>query len=127
MSDVVAKEYQEKCDQVSKNIKQMFADQAAAAQVCIFYFQNCTTQLFQAPWDKDHFSDLVTKWVAACDQPFIAVNRPEFRDMVRYAALHPADKRLSIPKGDTVKSKIRAMETEMVKELCQTFKVVLES
>jgi hypothetical protein len=44
------------------------------------------------------------------DQPFAAVNKPEFREMLQYAALHPADKPIVIPKREAVKARIHAME-----------------
>ncbi|KAJ6622463.1 hypothetical protein B0H10DRAFT_2431847 [Mycena sp. CBHHK59/15] len=107
ISPELAKEYKEKSDQISGNIKAMLEKQTADAE---------------APWDKDHFEELVAKWVAACDQPFIAANKWEFREMLRYTALHPAKKRLSIPEDQVVKAKIKLMEEEMVKELFVTFK-----
>ncbi|KAJ7862488.1 hypothetical protein B0H14DRAFT_3612615 [Mycena olivaceomarginata] len=90
--------YKTECDQLDGNIKAMLQKQAADAR------------------------ELVAKWVAVCDQPFIAVNKPEFREMLRYAALHPADKILKIPKDQAVKTKIQNMEKEMVKELAAIFK-----
>jgi hypothetical protein len=66
-----------------------------------------STKFFQVPWDKQHFDDLVAKWVAACDQPFTAVKKPEFREMLQYAALHPAEKPIMIPKREAVKSRIQ--------------------
>jgi hypothetical protein len=79
------------------------------------------TKFFQVPWDEEHFNDLVAKWVATCNQPFAAVNKPEFREMLQYAALHPADKPIVIPKREAVKARIHAMEKEMVEELSAIF------
>lgn len=68
---------------------------------------------------------MVAKWVAACDQAFIAVNKPEFLEMIKYAALHPAEKIIKIPKDQAVKSRLQAMEKEMVDELKAVFQVRL--
>ncbi|KAJ7088224.1 hypothetical protein C8R43DRAFT_298081 [Mycena crocata] len=108
MTDALTKEYQQKSDKISGNIKEMLQKQVDDAK---------------APWDKAHFERLVASWVAACDQPFIAVNKPEFRAMIRYAALHPPEKIIKIPKDQSVKDEILRMEKEMVEELSAIFKV----
>jgi hypothetical protein len=64
----------------------------------------------------------VAKWVAACDQPFIAVMREEFCEMLEYAH-HHSPNTLKIPSPDSVKGKIVKMSDEMVKELKTIFKV----
>ncbi|KAJ7915708.1 hypothetical protein B0H13DRAFT_1871829 [Mycena leptocephala] len=42
----------------------------------------------QVPWNQGHFEGLVTKWVAACDQSFVAVIRDEFCEMLQYVHYH---------------------------------------
>jgi hypothetical protein len=76
----------------------------------------------QVPWDQDHFETLVAKWVAACDQPFIAVMREEFCEMLKYVHRHSPNP-LNIPSPACVKGKIVMMSDEMVKELMAIFKV----
>ncbi|KAJ7712733.1 hypothetical protein B0H16DRAFT_554505 [Mycena metata] len=70
MDDSIAAVYAKKAEQLNKNIKAMFEKQAAVAEEA---------------WDQEHFEDLVARWVAVCDQPFTAVNAPEFREMLQYA------------------------------------------
>ncbi|KAJ7488756.1 hypothetical protein B0H11DRAFT_1912906 [Mycena galericulata] len=67
-------EYLEQLDSISNNIKEMFEKQAAASE---------------EPWNQQHFEDLLAKWVAACDQPFSAVDALEFRELLQYTH-HPA-------------------------------------
>lgn len=65
----------------------------------------------------------MAKWVAVCDQPFIAVNKAEFREMLRYSALHPGKKPLDIPKDQSVKERIKQMKEQMETDLAAIFKV----
>jgi hypothetical protein len=57
--------------------------------------------------------------VAACDQPFTAVNAPEFREMLQYAHRKP----LIIPRNHSVKERIVKMGKAMQIELAKIFKV----
>ena len=45
--------------------------------------------LTKGPWDQEKFKQLLTEWVVACDQPFDAVKKPEFVELMIYAH-HPA-------------------------------------
>lgn len=74
------------------------------------------------PWNQEHFETLVAKWVAACDQPFIAVNKLEFREMLQYAHHHSPNP-LKIPGDDAVKLCITKMSTAMVEGLKKIFAV----
>ncbi|KAK7042062.1 Transposase-like protein [Favolaschia claudopus] len=102
MDEATKAKYANKIEELNKDIKEMFTKQAAAAE---------------EPWDQDHFEDLVAKWVAACDQPFTAVNEPEFREMLQYAHR----KRLNIPHDPSVKARIQRMSVEMRAGLKQIF------
>ncbi|KAJ6565403.1 hypothetical protein B0H10DRAFT_2219915 [Mycena sp. CBHHK59/15] len=84
----------------------MFEKQQAAAKV---------------PWDQDHFETLVAKWVATCDQPFVAVMREEFCEMLEYTH-HHSPTPLKIPSPDSVKGNIMRMSSEMVNKLKAIFK-----
>jgi hypothetical protein len=64
----------------------------------------------------------VAKWVAACDQPFIAVMREEFCEMLEFTHQHSPTP-LNIPGPDSVKGKIIKMSNEMRNELKAIFKV----
>jgi hypothetical protein len=66
----------------------------------------------------------VAKWVAACDQPFVAVNREEFCEMLQYVH-HHSPKPLNIPSHDAVKARVKKMSEEMVQELKRIFEVRL--
>jgi hypothetical protein len=73
--------------------------------------------------DSEDFVDLLAKWVAACDQPwlpFTAVNAPEFREMLEYAYRTP----FYIPRDQAVKDRIIKMSDAMKKGLVQIFKVI---
>jgi predicted phage tail protein len=61
----------------------------------------------------------VAKWVAVCDEPFTAVNAPEFREMLQYAHR----KQLRIPHDQSVKERIQKMSTAMKAGLTQIFAV----
>lgn len=76
----------------------------------------------QEPWNQEHFEDLLAKWVAACDQPFAAVDAPEFRELLQYTHL-PARRKLKIPHAQSVKLRIDKMSEEMVEGLTEMFKV----
>ena len=76
----------------------------------------------QEPWDQNWFKELLAKWVAACDQPFSAVDEPEFRKLLEYTH-HPAKKPLTIPRMQSVKGRIMAMGTDMIEDLKAIFKV----
>ncbi|KAF7346964.1 Transposase-like protein [Mycena venus] len=98
-------EYVQEGKKISNDIKAMFEKQAAEKQI---------------PWNQDHFEGLVAKWVAACDQPFIAVNKPEFCEMLQYVH-HHSPKPLQIPGDDKVRSLIEKMSDDMVTSLKKIF------
>ncbi|KAJ7932220.1 hypothetical protein B0H13DRAFT_1520766, partial [Mycena leptocephala] len=80
MTPELAAEYLQSLESISSNIREMFQKQAAASE---------------EPWDQEHFEELLAKWVAACDQPFSAVDDVEFRELLQYTH-HPARKPLKI-------------------------------
>jgi hypothetical protein len=126
MTDDIAVEYAKQADQLRKNIKEMFAKQAATAEVNIHYsiLRGCIANFScQEPWDQQHFEDLVAKWVAVCDQPFTAVNAPECREMLQYAHR----KLLHIPHDQSVKVRIQTMLTDLEDALKQIFAVWLRT
>lgn len=52
------------------------------------------------PWDQDKFERLLAEWVAACDQPFEEVEKPEFIAMMEYGQ-DPT--KFSLPKREGVR------------------------
>ncbi|KAF7358474.1 Transposase-like protein [Mycena venus] len=82
MDPTTSKKYLQELDNISNNIKLMLEQQL---------------QKLQEPWDQRKFEDLVAKWVAACDQPFSAVEEPEFRAMLEYAYYHNVSGKLKVP------------------------------
>ncbi|KAJ7927159.1 hypothetical protein B0H13DRAFT_1521676, partial [Mycena leptocephala] len=68
MTPEMAAKYLERLDSISNNIQDMFAKQALVSEV---------------PWNQEKFEDLLAKWVAACDQPFTAVDAVEFRELLQ--------------------------------------------
>ncbi|KAJ7936811.1 hypothetical protein B0H13DRAFT_1589233, partial [Mycena leptocephala] len=106
MTPELAAEYLQSLDQISNNVKDMFEKQAAASQ---------------EPWDQEHFEHLLAKWVAACDQPFSAVDDQEFRELLKYTH-HPAKKPLKIPHAQSIRTRIDKMGEEMVAALAEIFK-----
>ncbi|KAJ7090141.1 hypothetical protein C8R44DRAFT_751127 [Mycena epipterygia] len=105
MTDTIAQEYAVQADSVLNNIKQMFEKQAEDARV---------------PWNQEHFKELLAKWVLVCDQPFMAVTRDEFRELLQYTH-HNFPMPLKIPSDDSVKRRIEKMSTEMVEGLKKTW------
>ncbi|CAA7267605.1 unnamed protein product [Cyclocybe aegerita] len=78
-------------------------------------------ELETEPWDQAHFETLVAKWVAACDQPFSAVEDEEFHEMLQYIHRQSHGK-LKIPSQKGVHERILEMETEMVDGFQAMFK-----
>ncbi|KAF7372351.1 Transposase-like protein [Mycena venus] len=106
MTPEKAIEYLAQLDSISNDIKEMFEKQAAASD---------------EPWDQEHFKNLLAKWVAACDQPFSAVDAVEFRELLQYTH-HPTRKALKIPHAKSIKVRIDKMGEEMVASLSEMFK-----
>lgn len=114
--------YKKEVDKLNQNIKTMFEKQAAAAEAsCITFSVLSLLILCQEPWDQQHFEGLIAKWVAVCDQPFTAVNAPEFREMLQYAHRKP----LQLPHHQAVKERIEKMSKEMQGGLKKIFAVRL--
>jgi hypothetical protein len=65
---------------------------------------------------------LVANWVAACDQPFSAVEEPEFQELLDYVHRHSNGK-LKIPNRQSVRERIVEMEKEMVDGFRAMFEV----
>ncbi|KAJ3517257.1 hypothetical protein NLJ89_g623 [Agrocybe chaxingu] len=106
MDDALVKKYLNELETISKNIREMFEQQLARNQ---------------EPWDQAHFEALVAKWVAACDQPFSAVEDEEFCEMLQYVH-HQSHGKLKIPSQKGVRERILEMETEMVDGFQAMFK-----
>ncbi|CAK5270384.1 unnamed protein product [Mycena citricolor] len=75
------------------------------------------------PWDQNHFVTLLARWVAACDQPFEEVSRPEFRELLQYVYRGNGD--LKIPDRKGVRTKIMDMEKELKRKLKKMFSETL--
>ncbi|KAJ7884479.1 hypothetical protein B0H13DRAFT_2537367 [Mycena leptocephala] len=93
LTEAIVAEYAEVGKQLNQNIKAMFEKQAAEARV---------------PWNQDHFETLMAKWVASCDQPFVAVIQDEFCEMLRYV-YHHSPSPLKIPSHEAVKARVQKM------------------
>lgn len=122
MTPELAAEYLQSLDQISNNVKDMFEKQAAASQVIPGSPEIWSLNIYvQEPWDQEHFEHLLAKWVAACDQPFSAVDDQEFRELLKYTH-HPAKKTLKIPHAQSIRTRIDKMGEEMVAALAEIFK-----
>jgi hypothetical protein len=66
------------------------------------------------PWDQDKFETLLTSWIVATDQPFYAVDDPEFRKFITYAH-HPAS--LKVPHRDAIKRRVMNMGEDTRNEI----------
>ncbi|KAI1782084.1 hypothetical protein LXA43DRAFT_977757 [Ganoderma leucocontextum] len=73
------------------------------------------------PWDQDRFERLLAEWIAACDQPFDAVEKPELHTLLQYT--HRSPEHLDIPSAATIKKRIMDLSDEYVEELAATIKV----
>jgi hypothetical protein len=76
------------------------------------------------PWDQNRFEELLAKWVAACDQPFSAVEEPEFRDLLGYVHIH-SGRVLRIPNPVTVQRRVLEMGVDVEQKLKDIFAVGL--
>ncbi|KAF8152347.1 hypothetical protein B0H34DRAFT_664204, partial [Crassisporium funariophilum] len=84
----VHNQYIKTLDAQAAGIKEAFARQQAKAA---------------EPWDQDKFERLLTEWVAACDQPFEEVEKPEFIAMMEYGR-DPT--KFSLPKREGIRRRI---------------------
>ncbi|GLB44045.1 putative protein dimerization activity [Lyophyllum shimeji] len=91
-------------ENTSNNLKKAFAAQQAQAA---------------GPWDQEKFEELITKWVIACDQPFDAVEKPEYIDMMNYAH-HPASS-IKLPSREGVRRRVMKMGEDTVKGIRKMF------
>jgi hypothetical protein len=76
----------------------------------------------QGEWDQAKFESLLSEWIVATDQPFDAVEKPEFRTLLQYTH-HGAS--LRIPKRDSMRTKIMKMGEDTVEGMRQMFSVRL--
>ncbi|KAJ3004761.1 hypothetical protein NUW54_g4661 [Trametes sanguinea] len=67
------------------------------------------------PWDQAVFTELLAEWIAACDQPFDAVEKPEFIKLLQF--VHHRPTRLAVPSATTIKRRISEMSDDYVQEL----------
>ena len=74
------------------------------------------------PWDQDKFERLLAEWVAACDQPFEEVEKPEFIAMMEYGQ-DPT--KFSLPKREGVRRRVMKLGEEMIEKTKAMFAVSL--
>ncbi|KAM5546301.1 hypothetical protein V8D89_000427 [Ganoderma adspersum] len=74
------------------------------------------------PWDQDQFEQLLTEWIAACDQPFDAVEKLELHSLLQYTYHRP--EHLDIPSAATIKKRIMDLSDKYVEELAVTIKTI---
>ncbi|KAF8071963.1 hypothetical protein FPV67DRAFT_1412468, partial [Lyophyllum atratum] len=91
-------EYIQKLDAQAAGIKEAFAKQQAKAA---------------EPWDQEKFEQLLIQWIAACDQPFEEVEKPEFIAMMEYGR-DPT--KFSLPKKDGVRRRVMKLGEKTIAE-----------
>ncbi|GBE83702.1 hypothetical protein SCP_0507580 [Sparassis crispa] len=67
----------------------------------------------QQSFDQGTYERIVAEWVAACDQPFSEVEKPEFKRMMQYSS-HPS---VTIPSTNTIKSKIMDIDDDVISDI----------
>ena len=77
--------------------------------------QRLTSLTQQEPFSQETWTRLVSEWVAACDQPFDAVEQPEFKRLIEYTTR--CNTTIKIPSSSTVKDSIMTMGDETVEDL----------
>ncbi|KAJ2928008.1 hypothetical protein H1R20_g9078, partial [Candolleomyces eurysporus] len=71
-------------------------------------------------WDQASFEQLLVEWIAACDQPFDKVEKPEFRCLLEY--IHsPSRKALKIPHCSTIRRRLMKMGKDAVQSTKEMF------
>ena len=78
-------------------------------------YQNCNIRIsLQEPFkfNQSNFDCAVAKWIAACDQPFEATEKFEFKEM-----MHAANPRVSLPSSKAVKHWVMGMADDTFSEL----------
>jgi hypothetical protein len=76
---------------------------------------------FKGPWEQDKFEEMLAKWVVATDQPFYAVDDPEFRDLLMYT--HHPSPNLKIPHRDAIKRRVMKMGEDTIEATKEMFLV----
>jgi hypothetical protein len=75
----------------------------------LIYFQQ------ETEFDVKTWENLLVRWIAACDQPFEDVEKPEFKALLKYT--RGASHQLQIPSATTVKRRIMDLGKQMEEEL----------
>lgn len=87
-----------------------------------YFSHDETTQVsFQGPFDATKFGHLLTEWIIACDQPFDAVEKPEFISMVQYA--HHSKTKLNLPDQQGIRRRVMNMGESTIEGIQDMFKV----
>ena len=109
-----AADYLVKLEKASTSIVNLFNQQHQATTVWFLHWrmQSYSLLLLQEQnWDQGHFEQLLANWVVVCDQPFDEVEKPEFRQLLKYTHLRPS---LHIPHRATMKKRIMKMGEDTV-------------
>lgn len=77
------------------------------------------------PWDQAVFEDLVARWEVTANQPFDAIENPEFRAMLHYVHTHHGPDGIHFPSGDTMKRRVMSLADLKVEDLRKYLEVGL--
>ncbi|KAJ7053415.1 hypothetical protein C8F01DRAFT_553933 [Mycena amicta] len=77
-------------------------------------------QLKRGEWDQKTFQRLLYEWLVVCDQPFIEVERAEFKALLNYVWFRSTP--LSIPSATTARRDIIKMGQELEAHLVEFFR-----
>ncbi len=78
----------------------------------------------QPMFDQDMFERLLAEWMAACDQPFMEVDRPELRKLLQYTFYHGGgSKEIHIPNHTTMNTKIMKFGKQALDDIVAMFVV----
>jgi hypothetical protein len=75
----------------------------------------------KGPWDQDKFKYLLTEWIVSCNQPFDAVEKPEFIKLITYAH-HPVPT-IKLPRRDGIRRRVTKMGEDTIEGIKNMFAV----
>lgn len=126
-AEAVAK-YVTGLEKQSASIVAAFQLQLEKSKVSIISYQSSVHLLilgrFEPAFDQGMFERLLAEWMAACDQPFTEVDRPELRKLLQYTFYHGGgSKEFHIPNHTTMNTKIMKFGKQALDSIISMFAV----
>ncbi|KAG9226778.1 hypothetical protein CCMSSC00406_0009676 [Pleurotus cornucopiae] len=98
-------------------------EKQSASIVAAFQLQLEKNKASLAPmFDQEMFERLLAEWMAACDQPFMEVDRPELQKLLQYTFYHGGgSKEIHIPNHTTMNTKIMKFGKQALDDIIVMF------